>query len=385
MTTLSIDERQQLAKSVRAACERLSSEERVRAVAYNGIHQHKGFDAELWTVLCSQVGVTAIALPENLGGAGYGASALGAVAHELGRSLAAVPFVASAVLATTLLVAAQTEQPEVDRRLAGLVEGSRTAAAVITSDGGLWRPDAIPVTAEQSTAGWVLTGTARHILHGSAADDLVVVATIGEVPALFVLDAMAPEVFRKDEQVLDHTRPMATITFSSAPATLVSRRESIPELVSRTMDLTMAVLSAEQVGACERLLEISTEYARTRHQFNRPIGSFQAVKHKCADTLVDLEWARSASQAALEAMDDGLTGESTWYASMAKAVCSEALQGAAHVNVQIHGGLGFTWEDSAHLYLRRARTDEVLFGKPSEHWDRLALESGIFTGGNAKR
>ncbi|WP_459959683.1 acyl-CoA dehydrogenase family protein, partial [Mycobacterium avium] len=104
--------------------------------------------------------------------------------------------------------------------------------------------------------------------------------------------------------------------------------------------------------------------------FGRPIGSFQAIKHKCADMLVDLEWARSASQAALEAV---VSGERDWRASMAKAVCSESLRNAAHANVQIHGGIGFTWEDSAHLYLRRARTDEVLLGGPGQHWDRVGL------------
>jgi len=139
--------------------------------------------------------------------------------------------------------------------------------------------------------------------------------------------------------------------------------------------VALAVLSAEQVGACERVLEIATDYARTREQFGRQIGSFQAIKHKCADMLVDLEWARSASQAALEALDDSnaaAAGEADWRASMAKAVCSEALRNAAKANVQIHGGIGFTWEDSAHLYFRRARTDEVVFGTPAQHWDRLS-------------
>jgi alkylation response protein AidB-like acyl-CoA dehydrogenase len=125
---------------------------------------------------------------------------------------------------------------------------------------------------------------------------------------------------------------------------------------------------------------MSVDYAKVRVQFGRPIGSFQAIKHKCADMLVDLEWARSASQAALQAADgdtDQGAGGPGWRASMAKAVCSEALRNAAHANVQIHGGIGFTWEDSAHLYLRRARTDEVLFGGPGQHWDRLAAQAKL--------
>ena len=169
---------------------------------------------------------------------------------------------------------------------------------------------------------------------------------------------------------------MATVTLNSAPAVRLSGDGPIDAVIGRNVDVALAVLSAEQVGACERVLEIATAYARTREQFGRPIGSFQAIKHKCADMLVDLEWARSASQAALQAIDGSddasAAGELGWRASMAKAVCSEALRDAVSTNVQIHGGIGFTWEDPAHLYLRRARTDEVVLGASGQHWDRLA-------------
>jgi alkylation response protein AidB-like acyl-CoA dehydrogenase len=374
---MGIDERQQLAQSVRAACERLAPEGRVRAVAYDGESEQQGFDTELWKVLCSQVGVTSIALPEDLDGAGYGASALGVVAHELGRRLAPVPFVASTVLATGLLVEMRDQDPDADSRLAGLIEGQRTAAAAVTGDGGLWQRGSVTLTADDTAEGWTIHGEVRHVLNGTAADDLVVAAIADGHPALFVLNATADGVAVVKEHVLDGTRPMATITFSGASATKLSGAGPVDEVIGRAVDRALAVLSAEQVGACERLLEVASDYARTREQFNRPIGSFQAIKHKCADMLVDLEWARSASQAALEAADGEVAGELGWRASMAKAVCSEALRSAAHANVQIHGGIGFTWEDSAHLYLRRARTDEVLFGKPAQHWDRLAAEAKI--------
>lgn len=376
MTALSGDERQELAQSVRSACERLASEERVRAVAYGGEHEKSGFDTGLWDVLCNQVGVAAIALPEHLGGAGYGAGALGVVAHELGRALAPVPFVSSTVLATGLLLDLIEHDPDADKRLTGLIEGRRTAAAALTGDGGLWRLSAVTLRAARHGDGWSLDGTVRHVLGGSAADDLVVVAVDeDDGPAVFLLDPAVDGVVVEAERVLDHTRPMATIALSSAPALRLSGNGPLGDVVDRNVDIALAVLSAEQVGACERVLEIATDYARTREQFGRQIGSFQAIKHKCADMLVDLEWARSASQAALEAVDDpnGATaGESGWRASMAKAVCSEALRNAAKTNVQIHGGIGFTWEDSAHLYFRRACTDEVVFGTPGQHWDRLS-------------
>jgi alkylation response protein AidB-like acyl-CoA dehydrogenase len=384
MTALAEDERQDLARSVRSACERMAPEERVRAVAYGeGDEEERdansGFDTALWDVLCNQVGVAAIALPEHLGGAGYGAAALGVVAHELGRALAPVPFVSSTVLATGLLVDLTDRDPDAEKRLTGLAEGRRTAAAALTGDGGLWRRSAVTLSAARTGDGWCIDGTVRHVLGGTAADDLVVVAAAedGE-QAVFLLDPAVGGVVTEAERVLDGTRPMATITLNSAPAVRISGDGPVDDVIERNVDVTLAVLSAEQVGACERVLEIATAYARTREQFGRPIGSFQAIKHKCADMLVDLEWARSASQAALQAADaDGsedrrAASEADWRASMAKAVCSEALRNAVHANVQIHGGIGFTWEDSAHLYFRRARTDEVVFGAPAQHWDRLS-------------
>jgi alkylation response protein AidB-like acyl-CoA dehydrogenase len=236
------------------------------------------------------------------------------------------------------------------------------------------------LTAAPGPDSWTVAGEVRHVLNGAAADDLVVVATTAGEPAVFLVDPTADGLVVETERVLDGTRPMATITFTGAPATRLSGNGPVDDIIERNVDLALAVLSAEQVGACERLLEIATEYARTREQFDRPIGSFQAIKHRCADMLVGLEWARSASAAALESVDGDtaeMAGESDWRASMAKAVCSEALRDAAHANVQIHGGIGFTWEDSAHLYLRRARTDEVLFGGPGQHWDRLAARKKL--------
>lgn len=372
MTSLAFDEARELAQTVRAVCERLATEERVRAVAYAEEAPAGGYDPDLWLALCQQVGVAAIGLPERLGGAGYGVSALGVVAHELGRSLAPVPFLASTVLATGLLVDTGADGGP----LTGLADGQRIAAAVVTENSGAWDRRAVAVAATPDRTGWALHGTARHVLHGAVADDLVVVATIDAEPAIFLVEAAAAGVTIEPERVLDKTRPMARVEFTGAAAVRLSGEGPVDDVIERNLDRAIALLAAEQVGACERVLEIATEYARTRQQFGRPIGGFQAIKHRCADMLVELEWARSASLAALHSIDDG-DGQTSWRASMAKAVCSEALRNAAHGNLQIHGGIGFTWEDSAHLYLKRARTDEVLFGGPGMHWDRLAAEAKL--------
>jgi alkylation response protein AidB-like acyl-CoA dehydrogenase len=272
MTALSADERQELAQSVRSACERLASEDRVRAVAYGeggpgGADGHSGFDTVLWDALCNQVGVAAIALPEHLGGAGYGASALGVVAHELGRALAPVPFVSSTVLATGLLLDLTERDPDADKRLTGLIEGRRTAAAALTGDGGLWRRSAVTLSAARTGDDWNIDGTVRHVLGGTAADDLVVVAIADDgEPALFLLDPAVDGVVAEAERVLDHTRAMATITLSSAPALRLSGDGPIGDVVDRNVDMALAVLSAEQVGACERVLEIATDRQLPGHQ-----------------------------------------------------------------------------------------------------------------------
>ena len=251
-------------------------------------------------VLCDQVGVAQVALPEHLGGAGYGASALGVVAHELGRALAPVPFVTSTVLATGLLLDANAADP--DARLSGLIEGRRTAAAAITGDGGLWRRAAVTLSATRS--GEIGASTARSAMCSTAPPPTTCWScAIDREPAVFLLDRAAEGVTADAERVLDGTRPMATITCTGAPAALLTGDGPPDDFIDRNVNLALAVLSAEQVGACERVLEIATDYARTREQFDRPIGSFQAIKHKCADMLVDLEWARSASQAALQALD----------------------------------------------------------------------------------
>jgi alkylation response protein AidB-like acyl-CoA dehydrogenase len=369
MTALDSEEALELARSVRSACTHLATDEAVRSVAFR--EGDRTFDAGLWKVLCQQVGVTAIALPESYGGAGYGALALGVVAAELGRALAPVPFLASAVLATGLLVdfGCSTDI------LAPLVTGERTAAAVITGDGGAWDPSKITLTARRDGDRWTVDGAARHVLHGEAADVLVVIALVDDEPQAFLVDGVTAGVRTDAEPVLDGTRPMATVSFSGAAAERLKASEPTPAIVARNLDRTIAVLSAEQVGSCEKLLELTTNYARTREQFGRPIGSFQAIKHICANMLVDLEWARSASQAALGAADAGTPlDELPWRASMAKAVSSEALRDAAHASVQVHGGIGFSWDGPVHVYLRRARTDQVIFGGPAQHWDRLTAK-----------
>jgi len=372
MTKLSVDEKAGLSSAARRACTRWEDESSSGAATTDEGVSDPDFGLPLWNVLCHQVGVASIGIPEALGGAGHGVAAQAIVGHELGRVLAPVPYLASAVLATELLVAGEAPAD----LIASLASGDVTAAAVLSTQHKFSRKRH-PIAAWRRNSGWTLNGTAQHVLHGAIADYLVVAADVGSETAIFLVSTLEQGVSVDSENVLDRTRPMATVTFTKAPAHRLAPRRSGRGLIDRCLQRALAVLSAEQVGACERLLELATEYARNREQFGRPIGSFQAVKHRCTNMLVELEMARSASMAAVQAVSDG-SPEASWRANMAKAVCSEALRECAHANLQIHGGIGFTAEHSAGKFVKRARTDEVLFGPPGEHWDRLATKARLF-------
>jgi len=373
VNVLSAAEADDLRQSVRAVCDRYASSDRVRAAAFSA----DGFDRELWEVLCTQVGVAGIGLEESAGGAGYGTAAVSVVGSELGRCLAPVPFYSSVVLAQSLL--AESEDDElIGEVLPGLMAGERVAAAVISPDGGAWSPTRISVSVNDSTLG----GRAVHVLGGPWVTDLVVVAEgdagleVHHVDVAAAVSAGTLDI--TPERVLDATRPMITVQLNRVR----SRRVSVGSVGARLdayADRALAVLTAEQVGANERVLEMAADYARVREQFGRPIGSFQAIKHKCADMLVDLERARSASAAAIEAADaEGpIAAELEWRAAMAKAVCSESLRSASQANIQIHGGIGYTWENDAQLYFKRACTDEVILGGTGHQWETLAAQAKI--------
>lgn len=374
VNALSVADADDLRASVRAVCDRHATPDHVRAAAYGA----DGFDRELWGILCTQIGIAGIGIPESAGGAGYGSAALAVVAGEFGRSLAPVPFFSSAVLAQWLLVESGDDELIADV-LADLMSGERIAAAVISPDGGAWNPTRVPVACTEGA----LDGLATHVLGGPWITDLVVVAEGPAGPAIHhvdVAEAVGDGTLEiAHERVLDATRPMITVRFSRTRSRGAEATGPIGGRLDTLVGRALAVLTAEQVGANERVLDMAADYARVREQFGRPIGSFQAIKHRCADMFVDLERSRSASAAAIEAADaDGpVADELGWRASMAKAVCSESLRSASQNNIQIHGGIGYTWENDAQLYFKRACSDEVILGGIGHHWDTLAAEAKI--------
>lgn len=336
-----------LAAAVRSVIGRRWSPAALRAA----IDSADGYDRDLWKVLCEQVGVAALAVPETHDGVGAGVRALQTVAEELGRHLVPSPFLGSAVLATTLL--ADTDEAEL---LAGLASGSRIAAVAFAGDDFAARP----ITAADGR----LSGTARFVLDGDLADDLLVVA--GD--EVYLVDSAAAA--RRHTPSMDPTRRFAEVVLDGAPARHL--RDGASAAVDRALDTACAVLAAEQAGAAAQALATTIEYTGSRVQFGRPIGSFQALKHRMADMFVLVESARSAALAAGEALDRGDEDAAVAVAT-AKVYCSEALSTVAAEMIQLHGGIGITWEHDAHLYFKRAHSSSQLFGDPAHHLARRLL------------
>ncbi|KXO98434.1 acyl-CoA dehydrogenase family protein [Tsukamurella pseudospumae] len=341
------DELNDLADAVRSVVDRRWSAAALRAA----IDSPEGYDRDLWSVLCEQVGVAALAVPEENDGVGAGVRALQVVAEELGRQLIPSPFLGSAVLATALL--AQTDDAEL---LTALASGARTATVAFAGSSFADRP----ITAAAGT----LSGTAQYVLDGDLADDLLVVA--GD--ELYLIDGASAH--RRHTPSMDPTRRFAEVTVDGLAGRLLPGGSEA--VLSHALDVTCAVLAAEQAGAAARALELTVEYAGSRVQFGRPIGSFQALKHRMADMYVLVESAQSAAGAAGDALDRG-DADASLAVATAKAYCSEALCTVAAEMIQLHGGIGITWEHDAHLYFKRAHSSSQLFGDPTHHLARRAL------------
>ena len=360
------DEQIQLRKAVRRFCAENFSEPTVRAL----MESDPPFDPKVWARLGTELGVLGLSVPEADGGAGGTLVDQAVAVEELGASLACGPIFGTVLLAIPALVAASAGAAR-DELLGELTEGRRTAAFAVNGRAGAFDAAAVAVRAASSAGDWALTGGAEQVVDAAAADDLLVAAEGPDGLGLYAVDATAAGVERAPLVTLDLTRPQATVRFSDAPARLVAGPEEAQRAIEHALHVGSALLAVEQVGASQHLLDLSVEYAKSRLQFGRPIGSFQAVKHKLADLLVALEHARSTAYHAVWALTDG-SDEPGLAASIAQATCSAAFSRIAADTIQVHGGIGFTWEHQAHLYFKRAATDAALLGTPEQHRSRVA-------------
>jgi alkylation response protein AidB-like acyl-CoA dehydrogenase len=371
--TTTAAELEELRATVRGFLAAKSGEEQVR----EAMDSERGHDPALWSQMAEQLGLQGLALPAEHGGDGYGFTELAVVLEELGRALTPSPFLATVVLAASALIAAEDEKAQA-ANLPGIAAGTTTAALAVAEADGTWDTGELSTTATRSGEGWTLDGEKWFVLDGATADLLLVVARAEEGPSLFAVNGDAAGLVRTPLNTLDPTRRLARLDLAGVPAIPVGEPGSAAGVVSTVFDRATTALAAEQVGGARACLETSVAYARERMQFGRPIGSFQAVKHKCADMLVRVQLADAAAREAADAQA-GVEGspDPSEAAAIAHAVCSEAYMFVATENIQVHGGIGFTWEHPAHLYFRRAKSSQLLFGGPAAYYERLLDRAGV--------
>jgi len=372
-------EQEQLREAVRGFLGAHSSSDAVR----RAMQTERGFDPDVWKRIGSELGWPAILVPEEHGGLGLGWVEVVALLELTGEALLCAPLFSTICLgANALLLAGSAEQRA--EWLPGIAEGRAIVTLAWTESARDPGPERICATARRDGESFVLSGRKRTVVDGADADAIVVATrALGTTGAagieLFLVPGDTQGLVRRAVPTLDPTRRIAEIELHDVRLPASSRMARDGDgatALAKILDRAAIGLAAEQVGGAQRCLDLSVEYAKGRVQFGRPIGSFQAIKHKCADMLVKVESARSASYyAACVAAEDG--AELMAASSLAKAYCSEAYFRCAAECLQIHGGVGFTWEYDVHLHLKRAKASEAFLGSPAWHRERIASHMGL--------
>ena len=367
-------EQEELRASVRRFLADRAPMSRVRALMDGG-----ETDWAVWEQAGTQLGLQGLAIPESYGGAGFSFAEQAVVLEEFGAALYGGPYLASAVLAATALLASPDEGA---RRglLPDIASGQTVATLAFTEDGGSWDPAAIRLSAVKDGPGvdgaWRLDGHKSFVLDGATAGLILVVASTDAGLSLFAVEGDVAGLGRAALPALDQTRQLARLEFDGVTGRLIGSPGDGAAALDRALDVAAVALAAEQLGGAQRALDMAVEYAKVRRQFDRPIGSFQAIKHRCADLLLEVESLRSAVGYAAAAVAED-SAEIPVLASLVKAYASETYFHVAAENIQIHGGIGFTWEHDAHLYFKRAKASELFLGDGAYHLERLANRIGL--------
>jgi len=359
-------EQEQLREMTRAFFEEVSNERAVRAA----MESEQGFDEGVWQRIGAELGLTGLGIPEQYGGADCGAVELGVVMEEAGRALLCAPYLSTMLLAVPALLAAGDDAANRDL-LPRIAAGELRATLAWVEASGDWTADAISLPARASGGGWTLTGEKSFVIDGHTAELLLVLARTEQGLSLFAVEADAPGLTRTPLETLDMTRKLARLDFDATPARLVGEQGAGDAILAAVEHSAISGLAAEQVGGAQRALDMAVEYAKDRVQFGRPIGSFQAIKHTCADMLLRVECARSAAYYTMWTLAEDHP-EAAMATHVAKAYCSDAYFDVATESIHIHGGIGFTWEHPGHLYFRRAKSSQLLFGDATFHRERVA-------------
>jgi alkylation response protein AidB-like acyl-CoA dehydrogenase len=331
------------------------------------LDQASDVDPALWR-LAAELGWPGLALPEEHGGAGQGLVELALVAEEIGRAAARGPFLPTALVGRALARGGSAQlQAEV---LPALAEGTAWATWAFAEPRSPWTLDGVRVTARTDGDAVVLDGVKTAVQDAGGARWLLVTARHEGIPASFLVDRDAPGVTVRRQQVLDLTRAFYEVRLDDVRVPADRRLQGGPTDVQRLLDDASILLSAETLGVLDRMLDMTVEYLKVRVQFGRPLGTFQAVKHKCATMAMLVHGTRAATYYAAMAADAG-TADATRAACAAASYSSAATDEVAGESLQLHGGIGFTWEHDLHLYLRRAKVDSALYGDATIHRDRL--------------
>ncbi|WP_328361226.1 acyl-CoA/acyl-ACP dehydrogenase [Mycobacterium sp. NBC_00419] len=369
MTFVLSEEQRELLAAVNGFLEKHSAEEAVRTL----MEQGGAADPAVWSQLAGQLGVAGLVIAEAYGGGGFGFGDVALVAEAAGAALLVAPLLATVSAAAALTLSAD-EKLKADY-LPGLASGEQIGTLAVAEQSGSWDLADTQTTATPGADGdIVLAGVKMYVVDGQHADVLIVSARSSQgVVDFYAVDATCPEVSVTALSPLDLTRAQARVEFADAPA----RPLGVAGPRAERVLATAAVLwSADAVGGAQRCLDMAVEYAKIRVQFGKPIGSFQAIKHMCADMLLEVESARSAAYWAAAALDDD-DADPLAAAALAKAYCGNAYAKVASDNIQVHGGIGFTWEHPAQLYFKRAKSSEILFGEPAWQRERMAAQVGL--------
>jgi alkylation response protein AidB-like acyl-CoA dehydrogenase len=329
-------------------------------------------DSALWRKIAEQ-GWNGMILTEEHGGFGMGMVEMAAALEEMGRALLPGPFFSTVLMAGPLLEGASNEGAK-RKYLSAISSGEAKAAVALLEDSASWSPDSIRMQATWSGSNYTLDGRKLFVWDAAIADFLICVARLNSELALFLVPAKAGGLRITDLPAMDFTRKLYEVAFDgvSVPReNLLAEGKPARAALDRMLNVATVGLVAEMTGGMQRLLDMTVEYAKTRKQFGRPIGQFQAVQHMCADMLVYTESSRSAAYYAAWAIQEGVP-EAPLAVSVAKAYASDAYREVGNRAIQVHGGMGFTWENDAHLFYRRAKASEVAFGDATYHRERIA-------------
>ncbi|MFD8545256.1 acyl-CoA dehydrogenase family protein [Streptomyces sp. NPDC059649] len=341
------------------------------ATVLAAIESDTPYDASLWRSLATEIGTAGLLVPEKLGGAGASAREAAVVLEELGRAVAPVPYLTSAVIAVTALLGADHEDAEVAGALTALAAGTTVGALAVPLTTAPAGPADLPEPSVRATADGTLTGRVTSVADAAAADLLLVPAQGPDGPALFAVEAAADGVRTERVTPLDLTRPLAHLTLDGARGRLLAGGDRAREAVARALLAGAGLLASEQLGVAEWCLAETVRHTAERTQFGRPVGSFQALKHRMAALWLDVASARAAARNAADALATG-SPDAPVAVAVAQAYCAPVAVRAAEACIQLHGGIGMTWEHPAHLFLKRAKTDELALGTPGRHRETLA-------------